>query len=122
MPLRGETPADTVSRGIPHIAEALRRANVTCVQVKYHGLFDCGVLDDPLYLSGDGVPARVNMSGGLDAELHAFFTELLELRLPEWDNAEGARGEFQWDLGFALLAQAHFVRCTSYRSSIITGL
>ena len=111
-----------MSRRIPHIAEALKRAKVTCVRVKYDGLFDCGVVDDPLYLSSDGVPVHASMSGGLDAELHVFFSELLELRFPEWDNAEGTRGEFQWDLGFDLLAQAHFVRCTRYRSSIITGL
>jgi hypothetical protein len=48
--------------------------------------------------------------------------KLLELRFPEWDNAEGARGQFQWDLGFDLLAQPYIVRHMSYQSSIVTGL
>ena len=113
---------DTVSQRIPHIAEALTQAHVTCVQVKYDGQFDCGVMDDPIYLRSDGIPMHAGVSKGLQAELRTFFTELLELRFPQWDNAEGARGEFQWDLGSDLLAQAHIVRVTSYKAAVVTGL
>jgi hypothetical protein len=31
-------------------------------------------------------------------ELSMFFRELLELRYPGWLNAEGSRGEFEWEL------------------------
>jgi hypothetical protein len=112
----------TLSQRIPHIAAALKRANVTCVQIKYEGQFDCGVVHDPIYLMSDGVPMYGDVLRGLQPELSVFFNELLQLRFPQWDNAEGARGEFQWDLGFDRLAQAHIVRCPTYRASVVTGL
>ena len=121
-PTRQNWNDETLSNRIPHIAAALQRAHVTCVQIKYDGQFDYGVVDDPIYLTSDGIPMDGEVSQGARAELRAFFTELLELRFPEWDNAEGARGEFQWDLGVDLLAQAHIVRHMSYRPSVVTGL
>lgn len=107
---------------LPHISEALKRTNVTCVQVKYNGLFDCGVVEDPVYLTSNAAQYDGCIPLALGIELHAFFTELLELRFPGWDNAEGARGEFQWDLNADLLAHAHLVRCVAYKSSVRTGL
>ena len=95
---------------------------MTCVQVKYDGLFDCGIVEDPIYLTSNATQQDDGLSIELHTELRVFFSELLELRFPAWDNAEGARGEFQWDLNSDLLAQAHFVRCVSYKPSLLTGL
>ena len=113
---------ETLSQRIPHIAEALRAANVTCVQIKYDGLFDVGVMEDPIYLTSAGVPADHGISTGTHTELRVVFRELLERRFPQWDNAEGARGEFQWHVSSDLLAQAHIVRRMSYTASVVTGL
>jgi hypothetical protein len=112
----------TVSQRIPHIADALKRANVTCVQIKYDGLFDCGIVEDPVYLTSSAARQDTSVSVELHTELRVFFSELLELRFPAWDNAEGARGEFQWDLNSDLLAQAHIVRCMGHKPSVLTGL
>ena len=113
---------ENLSQRIPHIAAALKGAKVTCVQIKYDGRFDCGNVQDPVYLTSDGVPMDASVPKGLQSELHVFFNELLELRFPEWDNAEGARGEFQWDLALDRLAQAHIVRCGKFRPTVVTGL
>ena len=95
---------------------------MTCVQIKYDGRFDCGGVQNPVYLARDGVPMDADVPKGLQYELRVFFSELLELRFPEWDNAEGARGEFQWDLALDRLAQAHIVRCRNTRPAVVTGL
>jgi hypothetical protein len=101
---------------IPHGAAALKRANVTCVQVKYDGLFDYGIVEDPIYLTSNATQQDDGVSIELHTELRVFFSELLELRFPAWDNAEGAHGEFQWDLNSDLL------RRMSYKPSLLTGL
>jgi hypothetical protein len=120
--LPDETHHHSVSQHLPHVAEVLKRAHVTCVQIKYDGLFDCGVVEDPVYLTSSATQYDGYIPLALEMELRAFFGELLELRFPRWDNAEGARGEFQWDLNADLLAHAHLVRCVAYKSSILTGL
>ena len=113
---------NNLSQRIPHLATALKLAKVTCVQIKYDGRFDCDAMQDPVYLASDGLPMDAGLPMRLQSELRAFFIELLELRFPEWDNAEGARGEFQWDLALDRLAQAHIVRCANLRPTIVTGL
>jgi hypothetical protein len=85
-----------VSQRIPHIADALHRAHITWLQIKYDGSFDCGQVAEPTYLLSDGHAVPLGICKGLHEELHTFFRELLELRFPQWDNAEGSRGEFQW--------------------------
>jgi hypothetical protein len=111
-----------LSQRIPHIAKALKQTNVTCVQIKYDGQFDLGILEDPIYLTAEGIPVDSGISRALQHELRVFFDELLELRFPQWDNAEGSRGEFQWHLSFDQLAQAHFTRCIDYKVAVLTGL
>ena len=111
-----------LAQRIPHIAVALKLSKVTCVRIKYDGRFDRGAMEDPVCLTGEGVPIDVGIPRAMRAELRVFFSELLELRFPEWDNAEGARGEFQWDLGLDRLAQAHIVRSTRYAAAVVIGL
>lgn len=93
--LPDDTHHHNVSQHLPHVAEVLTRAHVTCVQIKYDGLFDCGVVGDPVYLTSSAAQYDGCIPPALKMGLRAFFGELLELRLPGWDNAEGARGEFQ---------------------------
>lgn len=70
----------------------------------------------------DGIPGNCALTEELNRELRIFFDELLELRFPNWANAEGAHGEFQWDLGSDWLAHAHFARCKPVKTAILTGL
>jgi hypothetical protein len=112
---------ETVSQRIPHVAAALTQANVTCVRIKYDGRFDRGVMEDPVYLMSDGTPVNIAVAQRLKAELRVFFDELLDLRFPEWANAEGAHGEFQWDVGFDRLAHAHILHRT-FKAAVLTGL
>lgn len=117
-----QNPDETVSQRIPHIAAALNRSNVTCVQFKYDGQLGYRAQKDPIYLISDGTPGNSVLTAELNTELRIFFDELLELRFPNWANAEGAHGEFQWDLGSDRLAHAHFVRCEPGKPAIVTGL
>jgi hypothetical protein len=55
-------------------------------------------------------------------ELRLFFTELLEIRYPGWANAEGAKGEFEWDLEDDTLTHRHSLRYTDYDSTTLIGL
>jgi hypothetical protein len=97
---------DTVSRRIPQVANMLKAAKVVCVQLKYDGQFDYGVLADPVSLLSDGAPVILGVPGAPHSELRVFFSELLDLRFPQWANVEGARAEFQWDLIGDVLAHA----------------
>lgn len=113
---------DTVSQRIPQVANLLKAAKVVCVQFKYDGQLDYGVLADPVYLLSDGAPVIPGVPSALQSDLRVFFSELLDLRFPQWANAEGARGEFQWDLIADVLAHAHIARYRGYATSLMRGL
>ena len=113
---------DTASQRLPQVANLLKSAKVVCVQFKYDGQFDYGVLADPVYLLSNGTPMIPGVPGALQSELRVFFSELLDLRFPQWANAEGARGEFQWDLIADVLAHAHIARYRGFTTSLTRGL
>ena len=111
---------DSVSQRIPRVASMLKSTRVTCVQFKYHGEFDQGVLNDPVYLLSDGSPVVPGVTHSLQSELCMFFSELLDLRFPQWANAEGARGEFQWHVTADVLAHAHIARYRGHTTIAVT--
>lgn len=111
---------ERLSRRLPNAAAVLRRANVVYVRIDYRGEWDVGMIDDPAFYSGD----RKRMDLSLPArrlELHLFFHELLELRYPGWQNAEGSQGQFEWDLIPDLLTHVHGWRTSNLTITATTG-
>jgi hypothetical protein len=114
--------SDTPSQRFPILAETLKQANVTRVRIEYDGQFDFGRIRDAVYLTGPGRLFDPILPTSMTSELHAFFGELLDLRFPRWANAEGARGEFEWNLVCDTLTHSHSLRYTDYETSTLKGL
>ena len=114
--------APRLSSLMPEVAHALRKARVGSVRIEYSGQFDFGVIDDPVYLSCRGRLFSPRLAKTVAVELHEFLTELLELRYPQWSNAEGARGEFVWDISADECSHTHSLRYTAYETTTRQGL
>lgn len=87
-----------LSRLMPAVAAALRREHVAYVRVIYQGEWDSGRIEEPLFYRADGSLFGRQLMAVARRELWMFFRETLELRYPGWSNAEGSRGEFEWEL------------------------
>ena len=107
---------------LPEVAHALRKARVGSVRIEYSGQFDFPVINDPVYLSRRGDLFAPRLAKTVTVELRVFLSELLELRYPQWSNAEGARGEFVWDISADECGHTHSLRYTAYETTTRTGL
>jgi hypothetical protein len=92
------------------------------VRIEYDGQFDFGTIQDPVYLTGAGTLFDPALPTSVRRELSASFADLLDLRFPRWANAEGARGEFEWNLVRDTLEHSHSLRYTDYETSTLKGL
>ncbi len=117
-----EVGAPRLSSLLPELAHALRKAHVGAVRVEYDGQFDLPIIEDPVYLSRRGELFTPRLPKSIAVELHAFLSELLELRYPQWANAEGARGEFVWDVSADECSHSHSLRYTAYATTTRKGL
>ena len=73
---------DTVSQRIPQVANMLKAAKVVCVQFKYDGQLDYGVLADPVYLLSDGAPVIPGVPSALQAELRSLLQRASGPQIP----------------------------------------
>lgn len=117
-----EVEAATLSNLLPKVAHALRKAKVGSVCIEYDGQFDLPVIYKPVYLTSRGELFTPRLPRTVAVELHAFLSDLLELRYPQWANAEGARGEFVWDVSADECSHTHSLRYTAYRTTTSKGL
>lgn len=117
-----ETRTQRMSRKMPGVAAALRREQVAYVRVIYQGGWDSGRVEDPLFYRADGSLLDRRLMAAAGRELSMFFRELLELRYPGWLNAEGSRGEFEWELVRDELTHVHCWRQFVYEWSTLRGL
>lgn len=122
MPAPTAVEASRLSSLLPEVADALRKARVGLVRIEYNGQFDFPVIDDPVYLSRRGYLFMPRLAKTVAVELHAFVSELLEFRYPRWANAEGARGEFVWDITADECSHTHSLRYTAYETTTRHGL
>jgi hypothetical protein len=117
-----ETRTQRMSPKMPGVAAALRREQVAYVRVIYQGQWDSGRVEDPLFYRADGSLLDRRLMAVAGRELSMFFRELLELRYPGWLNAEGSRGEFEWELVRDELTHVHGWRQFVYEWATLHGL
>lgn len=117
-----ETRTQRMSRKMPGIAATLKREQVAYVRVIYQGQWDSGRVEDPLFYRADGSLLERRLMAIAPRELSMFFRELLELRYPGWSNAEGSRGEFEWELIRDELTHVHGWRQFVYDWETLRGL
>ncbi|GFE87802.1 hypothetical protein GCM10011488_27560 [Steroidobacter agaridevorans] len=79
-------------------------------------------MSDPLFYSENLVLFNPLLSSKTYRALSLFFRELLETRHPGWQNAEGSRGEFEWELVRDQLTHIHGWRHFSYDFETVEGL
>jgi len=105
-----------MSTRLPIEAEKLRQpGDIFQVRIRYDGRFGERDIFDVSYLDEEGLPLLPNVTESVSQEIKVFLQELLELRFPGWETAEGARGEFQWHVHSDELRHRHEVRVTEYR-------
>ncbi|WP_129778638.1 hypothetical protein [Peristeroidobacter soli] len=111
-----------VSQRMPAVAAMLKRADVSYVRITYQGEWDSGRVNDALFHGANGELINPSLPGRARRALWAFFHELLEVRHPGWKNAEGSRGEFEWELVRDELTHVHGWRNYSYDFDSMRGL
>jgi hypothetical protein len=113
---------ERLSRRLPEAAIVLRRASVVYMRIDYRGTWDVGTMDDPAFYSGNLELMTPSLPTAMRQELRVFFRELLEIRYPGWQNAEGSRGEFEWDFIRDVLTHVHGWRHFEYDYKVLKGL
>ena len=79
-------------------------------------------MQEPIYYTGSHKLLNPSLPTAVRHELRMFFRELLELRFPGWQNAEGSRGEFEWELVRDTLTHIHGWRHFEYDFKVLKGL
>lgn len=128
---RNGTPSDAreersqtehLSQRMPAVAAALRRSNVVYVRIAYDGAWDAGRVSDPSFYSANLILFNPSINSRTYRAMSLFFRELLETRHPGWRNAEGSRGEFEWELVRDQLTHVHGWRHFVYDFETVEGL
>ncbi|MFL6605756.1 MAG: hypothetical protein ACJ8R9_31145 [Steroidobacteraceae bacterium] len=115
QPVRPLTPF-RVSSYLPEEAEALRRLDVWIARMRYDGRFGERQIGNVTYEWLDERPHEVGPDETITESIAVFFRELLELRFPGWETAEGSCGYFEWYLGDDMLTHQHALRVIEYRT------
>ena len=109
-----------VSDYLPEESEALRRVGVWITRMTYDGRFGERRIGSVTYEWLDEKPGDVSPDEAVTESLAVFFRELLELRFPGWETAEGSCGSFQWYIDDDVLTQEHAFRVIDYRRVIVS--
>ena len=108
-----------MSTRLPHEAEALKSHGIAFVRMEYEGRF--GDTEIRFTCEDEHEAVVAPPSAQVEAEIRVFFAELLELRFPGWDTAEGSRGAFEWTVALDTLDHRHEVPITEWRSVLISN-
>lgn len=112
----------TFSQCLPDIAQAIAQAGVVRVRVSYDGREGFGDMEDPVLYSASGKLMPTSLPEPMRRRLQRFCEELLELRYPNWEEAEGARGDFEWHVASDKLIHLHGLRFIDYETTTIEDL
>jgi hypothetical protein len=116
------TQTERLSRRMPAVAAALRKSAVAYVRIAYDGAWDAGRVSDPLFYSENLILFNPTINSRTHRAVSLFFRELLETRHPGWRNAEGSRGEFEWELVRDHLTHIHGWRHFTYDFETLEGM
>jgi hypothetical protein len=120
--VRSNETRKTLSRCLPEIARVIACAGVVRVRVSYDGREGFGEIEDPVFYTAAGKLCSPGLSEPMRRQLLQFCEELLELRFPDWEDAEGARGDFEWHVASDKLVHLHGLRFIDYETTTIEDL
>jgi hypothetical protein len=108
-----------MSTRLPNETEALHAAHIAIVRMEYEGRY--GDRQSKILFEDEDEQLTAAPSAAVEAEIRVFFSELLEIRFPGWETAEGSRGLFEWTVELDTLDHRHEVPITEYRSVLISN-
>ena len=109
-------------RRLPNAVVALRQADVSMVRFEYSGQTGVRRVKPTSYHGQSGRVMDVRIPKAIREDIDVFLHELLELRFPEWADAEGSRGEIEWDIVTDDLEHRHSLRQVTYETVTVWGL
>ncbi len=112
----------TFSQCLPDIARAIAGAGVVHLRVSYDGREGFGDMEDPVMYTAGGKLLPTRLPEPMRRRLYRFLEDLLELRFPDWEEAEGARGDFEWHVASDKLVHLHGLRFIDYETTTIEDL
>lgn len=108
-----------MSTRLPNEADILRAARIGTVRMEYEGRYGDRQIEF-LYEDEYG-QVTVAPTAAVESEIRVFLSELLEIRFPGWETAEGSRGSFEWSVELDTLDHRHEVPITEYRGVLISN-
>jgi hypothetical protein len=112
----------TFSQCLPDIAQAIAGAGVARIRVSYDGREGFGDMEDPVMYAAGGKLMPTSLPEPMRRRLPRFLEDLLEMRHPDWEEAEGGRGDFEWHVASDKLVHLHGLRFIDYETTIIEDL
>lgn len=110
-----------MSARLPNETTALRVAGVERVRMEYEGHFGDREIGELTYEGDEEQILTPGLEACVTQEIQVFFRELLELRFPGWEIAEGSHGAFEWTVEIDTLDHRHEVRVVEYRTVLISN-
>ena len=101
---------------------ALRAARVSLARFEYSGQAGVRRIKPATFHDDSGRVVDAGVSKRLRQDIGVFLHELLELRFPDWADAEGSRGELEWDIVADDLEHRHSLRQITYETVTVRGL
>jgi hypothetical protein len=109
-------------RCLPDVLPALRQARVSLVRFEYSGQTGARRIKPTTFHDDSGRVIDAGLPKRLRQDIDVFLHEVLELRFPDWDEAEGSRGELEWDVVADDLEHRHSLRQVVYETVTVRGL
>ena len=106
----------------PDALPTLRQAHVSLVRFEYSGQAGARRIKPTTFHDGSGRVMHPCLSKAVRQDIDVFLHELLDLRFPEWADAEGSRGELEWDIVADDLEHRHSLRQITYETLTVQGL
>ena len=96
-----------VSEFVPGLRENFLAPAVDAVRVDYEGVLGNQRIAEPVLLTAKGKYVAFDPPEHAQQEFSRLCAALLERRFPYWSAAEGAEGQFLWDLASDSLIHTH---------------
>jgi hypothetical protein len=110
------------ARCLPDALPVLRQAHVSLVRFEYSGQAGARRIRPTTFHEDSGRVIDAGLPTRLRKDIDVFLHELLDLRFPDWADAEGSRGELEWDIAADELEHRHSLRQITYETVTVRGL
>ena len=109
-------------RCLPDVLSALRQAHVALVRFEYSGQIGARRIKPTAFHDDSGRVIEAQLPKKFRQDIDVFLHEVLESHFPDWADAEGSRGELDWDVVADDLEHRHSLRQIVYETVTVRGL